>query len=132
MFSSGINENCEPDLKKEEEMDDKNLFVVKKENIQFENYGDFDREKAEIALIVSNKDNTLMEAGIFVFDTSFDYTLEADEIILVTEGCLVITYHEKQYEAGPGDYMFLKKGLSVNWGCRGKTAYFYATYPIGN
>lgn len=112
-------------------MSDRELFVVKKEDIQFESYHDYDKKEAEIALIVSNKDKTLMEAGIFVFDTSFDYTLEADEVILVTEGCLVITYQEKRYQAYPGDYMFLKKGLHVNWDCCGKTTCFYATYPIG-
>ena len=111
-------------------MSDRNVFVVKKNDLKFEKYQDFDSDKAEIALVVTAEDNTLMEAGIFRFDTSFDYTLEADEIILVTSGCLVITRNEKQFEAYPGDYMFLKKGTTVNWGCRGETTYFYATYPI--
>ena len=112
-------------------MTGKDIFVIKKDELKFEKYHNFDRDKAKIALIVTGKDNTLMEAGIFKFNTSFDYTLEADEIIQVMNGCLVITYDEKQFEAYPGDYMFLKKGAVVNWGCRGETTYFYATYPIG-
>ena len=113
-------------------MGGREIFVVKKEDVRFESYRDFSRDEAEIALVVSNKDGTLMESGVFTFDTSFDYTLEADEIILVTSGCLVISCAGKEYAAGPGDYMFLKKGLEAHWGCRGKTTYFYATYPVGD
>lgn len=113
-------------------MGDRRIFVTKQEDLAFERYRDFGRDKAEIALIVSHEDNTLMEAGVFTFDASFDYTLEADEVILVMSGCLVITHEGREHAARPGDYMFLKKGLAVNWGCRGKTTYFYATYPIGD
>lgn len=111
--------------------DDRNVFVVKKEDVKFGPYHDFPRDKAEIALIVTSRDKTLMEAGIFKFNMAFDYVLEADEVIMVISGCLVISCHGKKFEAGPGDYMFLKKDTAVNWGCRGETAYFYATYPVG-
>lgn len=113
-------------------MGDKNIFVVKKDKLNFESYHNFERNKAEIAIITSNTNNTLLESGVFTFDTSFEYTLEADEIILVLSGCLVITFQGEEYKAYPGDYMFLKKDISVTWGCYGKTSYFYATSPIGS
>jgi ethanolamine utilization protein EutQ len=106
------------------------VFLTKKEDIKYEKYRNFDTDKAAIALIVTDNQNTPMEAGIFNFNTSFDYTVEADEVIYVLKGCLVISHEEKEYKAYRGDYIFLKKGTRAYWRCEGETEYFYATYPI--
>lgn len=111
-------------------MRNQEIFLMKKEDLKFEKYGNFDTKKASIALIVTDKQNTPMEAGVFRFNKSFDYTLEADEVIFVLKGCFVITHEGKEYKAYEGNYIFLKKGTKANWGCNGEVEYFYVAYPI--
>ena len=111
-------------------LENQRVFLTKQEDIKFVKYRNFNIDTAAIALIVTDKQKTPMEAGIFKFNVSFDYTVEADEVIYVLKGCLVIVHKEKEYKAYKGDYIFLKKGTQANWGCEGETEYFYATYPI--
>ena len=111
-------------------MKNQKVFLTKKEDLRFEKYRNFDTGKAKIALIVTDKQSTPMEAGVFRFNTSFDYTLEADEVIFVLKGCFVITHEGKEYKAYEGNYIFLKKGTKANWGCNGEVEYFYVAYPI--
>lgn len=111
-------------------MENQKVFVVKKEDVRFKKYHDFDAEKAKVALIVTDKQNTPMEAGVFKFNVSFDYSIKADEVIFVLRGCLIITHQGKEYKACEGDYMFLRKGTEANWSCSGETQYFYAAYPV--
>lgn len=111
-------------------MRNQEVFLKKKKDIKFEKYSNFESDKASIALVVTDKQNTPMEAGIFKFNTSFDYILEADEVIFVLKGCLIITHKEKKHNVCEGDYIFLRKGAKANWSCNEEVEYFYATYPI--
>ncbi len=86
-------------------LENQRVFLTNKEDIKFVKYRNFDVDTAAIALIVTDKQKTPMEAGIFKFNVGFDYTVEADEVIYVLKGCLVIIHEEKEYKAYKGDYI---------------------------
>lgn len=61
--------------------------------------------------------------------TTFDWTLNYDEIDYVIEGSLTILKNGKSVTAGPGEIILIPKGSSIQFSVPGKARFLYVTYP---
>ncbi len=62
-------------------------------------------------------------------ETTFDWTLNYDEIDYVIEGTLTIIKNGKSVTAGPGEVILIPKGSSIQFSVPGKARFLYVTYP---
>ncbi|MDO4274658.1 MAG: cupin domain-containing protein [Eubacteriales bacterium] len=68
--------------------------------------------------------------GIMEMDrTTFDWTLNYDEIDYVIEGNLTIITGEGQVSAGPGELILIPKGSRIQFSVPEKARFIYVTYP---
>ena len=61
--------------------------------------------------------------------TTFDWTLNYDEIDYVIEGNLTIITGEGQVSAGPGELILIPKGSRIQFSVPEKARFIYVTYP---
>ncbi|WP_455715300.1 cupin domain-containing protein [Anaerosporobacter sp.] len=62
-------------------------------------------------------------------DTTFDWTLNYDEIDYVIEGSLSIIINGKTVTAGPGELILIPKGSSIKFSVPNYARFIYVTYP---
>jgi len=62
-------------------------------------------------------------------DTTFDWTLNYDEVDYVIEGCLKIIINEKTVEAKAGEVILIPKGSKIQFSVEGHARFIYVTYP---
>ena len=62
-------------------------------------------------------------------ETTFDWTLNYDEVDYVIEGELTIINNGKSVTAGPGELILIPKGSSIQFSVPGKARFLYVTYP---
>ena len=62
-------------------------------------------------------------------DTTFDWTLNYDEIDYVIEGSLSIIINGKTVSAGPGELILIPKGSSIKFSVPNYARFIYVTYP---
>lgn len=62
-------------------------------------------------------------------NTTFDWTLNYDEIDYVVEGKLTIITSEGRVSAGPGEVILIPKGSSIQFSVPDKARFIYVTYP---
>ncbi len=61
--------------------------------------------------------------------TTFDWTLNYDEIDYVMEGSLAIIKNGKRVTAGPGELILIPKGSVIQFSVPQKARFLYVTYP---
>ncbi len=61
--------------------------------------------------------------------TTFDWTLNYDEIDYVIEGSLTIIKNGRSVTAGPGEVILIPKGSAIQFSVPGKARFLYVTYP---
>lgn len=62
-------------------------------------------------------------------DTTFDWTLNYDEVDYVIEGSLSIIINGKTVTAGPGELILIPKGSSIKFSVPNYARFIYVTYP---
>jgi ethanolamine utilization protein EutQ len=62
-------------------------------------------------------------------DSSFDWTFNADEVLVVLEGELHISGAGLDLKAGPGDAVRLRAGLSCTVTATGRVSGVYSAWP---
>lgn len=62
-------------------------------------------------------------------DTTFDWTLNYDEVDYVIEGSLSIIINGKTVTAGPGEVILIPKGSSIKFSVPNYARFIYVTYP---
>lgn len=62
-------------------------------------------------------------------DTTFDWTLNYDEIDYVIEGTLSIIINGKTVTANAGELVLIPKGSSIKFSVPGYARFIYVTYP---
>lgn len=68
--------------------------------------------------------------GVMEMDhTTFDWTLNYDEIDYVIEGSLTIIKNGKSVTAGPGELILIPKGSAIQFSVPEKARFLYVTYP---
>ncbi|WP_251442826.1 cupin domain-containing protein [Veillonella intestinalis] len=68
--------------------------------------------------------------GLMVMeDTTFDWTLNYDEIDYIISGELSIIINGETITAGPGEIVLIPKGSPIQFSVKGKARFVYVTYP---
>lgn len=62
-------------------------------------------------------------------DTTFDWSLNYDEIDYVIKGSLSIISGGKTVTAAPGEIILIPKGSNIQFSVQGYARFLYATYP---
>lgn len=66
---------------------------------------------------------------MFMKDTTFDWTLEYDEVDYIIEGTLSVLIDGRQISAGPGEVLFIPKSSRIQFSVEGDARFLYVTYP---
>lgn len=61
--------------------------------------------------------------------TTFDWTLDYDEIDYVIDGTLTIIKDKMQVSAGPGEVILIPKGSRIQFSVPERARFIYVTYP---
>jgi ethanolamine utilization protein EutQ len=61
--------------------------------------------------------------------TKTEWTMKYDEMLYVLKGTQVIHHEGKEFKAGPGDVLFLRRGTPVVYESRGDTEVLCSVYP---
>ena len=62
-------------------------------------------------------------------NSTFDWTLNYDEIDYVIEGQLDIIYKDKKFSASKGEIILIPKGSKISFSVGGYARFMYVTYP---
>lgn len=62
-------------------------------------------------------------------DTTFDWTLNYDEIDYIIDGTLTIITDRGHVSAGPGEIILIPKNSKIQFSVTGKARFIYVTYP---
>lgn len=69
-------------------------------------------------------------AGVMeMYDTTFPWTLNYDEIDFVISGCLDVLINGERVSAGPGEIIYIPKGSSIQFSVTGHARFLYFVYP---
>lgn len=88
------------------------------------------RDKVYTHDLFSLTESPRLGCGIMEMEeTTFNWTLDYDEIDYVIEGSLSIIKNGKKVTAGPGEIILIPKGSSIQFSVSGKARFLYVTYP---
>lgn len=80
--------------------------------------------------LFSLEESRRLGCGIMEMEqTTFDWTLNYDEIDYVIEGTLTIHGQEGSVTAGPGEIILIPKGSKIQFSVPQKARFLYVTYP---
>ncbi len=87
-------------------------------------------DKVGIRDILGIKESPNMAGGFMTMEqSSFDWTLNYDEIDYVIEGNLEFKVNGKTYRGGPGDVFYIPANTSLTFSAPGRVRFFFVTYP---
>lgn len=80
--------------------------------------------------LFSLSESPRLGCGLMVMEkTTFDWTLNYDEIDYVIEGSLTIRSKDGEVTAGPGELILIPKGSKIQFSVPNKARFLYVTYP---
>ncbi|HCM89691.1 MULTISPECIES: cupin domain-containing protein [Vagococcus] len=80
--------------------------------------------------LVTLEESPRLGCGLMVMkDTTFDWTLEYDEVDYIIEGTLTVIVDGRRISAGPGEIIFVPKSSSIQFSVEGDARFVYVTYP---
>lgn len=80
--------------------------------------------------LVTLSESPRLGCGLMVMkDTTFDWTLEYDEVDYIIEGRLDVLIEGRKISAGPGEIIFIPKSSSIQFSVTGDARFVYVTYP---
>ncbi|MDT2814485.1 cupin domain-containing protein [Vagococcus carniphilus] len=80
--------------------------------------------------LVTLEESPRLGCGLMVMkDTTFDWTLEYDEVDYIIEGTLTVIVDGRKISAGPGEILFIPKSSSIQFSVEGDARFVYVTYP---
>ena len=80
--------------------------------------------------VLSLEESRRLGCGIMEMkETTFDWTLNYDEIDYVIEGSLRINKGNASVTAGPGEMILIPKGSRIQFSVADKARFLYVTYP---
>ena len=87
--------------------------------------------EAEVRTVVGPERSRTLGAGLGRFrNTSFEWSLDYDEVLYVLEGDVQVAHETGIELAGPGDVVLVPRGSSVTYRFHGHCTVFFATYPV--
>ena len=88
------------------------------------------RDKVYTRDLFSLSESPRLGCGIMEMEaTTFDWTLNYDEIDYVIEGSLTIIKNGRTVTAGPGELILIPKGSVIQFSVPRKARFLYVTYP---
>ncbi len=86
--------------------------------------------EAWIQSIIGPESSSTIGAGIGTFeDVTFEWTMEYDEVIFLSEGSVSVAHQAGSIEGKAGDLLLVPRGNRVTYHFRGKCRVLFATYP---
>lgn len=80
--------------------------------------------------LVTLEESPRLGCGLMVMkDTTFDWTLEYDEVDYIIEGTLSVLIEGRRISAGPGEVIFIPRSSSIKFSVEGDARFIYVTYP---
>lgn len=80
--------------------------------------------------LFSLQESPRLGCGIMEMEaTTFDWTLNYDEVDYVIEGSLTIIKNGMSVTAGPGELILIPKGSAIQFSVPGRARFLYVTYP---
>ncbi|MGO3732670.1 MAG: ethanolamine utilization protein EutQ [Vagococcus sp.] len=80
--------------------------------------------------LVTLDESPRLGCGLMVMkDTTFDWTLEYDEVDYIIDGELSVIIDGRTISAGPGEILFIPKSSSIKFSVTGDARFVYVTYP---
>ncbi|MGF2160197.1 cupin domain-containing protein [Enterococcus avium] len=80
--------------------------------------------------LVSLQESPRLGCGLMVMkDTTFDWTLEYDEVDYIISGQLDVVIDGRTISAKAGEIIFIPKSSSIKFSVTGDTRFIYVTYP---
>ena len=80
--------------------------------------------------LFSLSESPRLGCGLMVMkDTTFDWTLEYDEIDYIIEGRLDVLIDGRKVSAGPGEVLLIPKSSRIQFSVTGEARFLYVTYP---
>ncbi|MDN5341195.1 cupin domain-containing protein [Oceanotoga sp. DSM 15011] len=80
--------------------------------------------------ILTLEESPRLGAGLMEMkETTFDWTLEYDEVDYIIEGTLEININGKKVKASAGNVIFIPKGSSIQFCVPDYAKFLYVTYP---
>jgi len=87
-------------------------------------------DKVFLKDLVSLEESKRLGLGIMEMDnSSFDWTLNYDEVDYIIEGRLDIIINGRKSSADAGEIIFIPKGSSITFSAPGFTRFMYVVYP---
>lgn len=111
-----------------------NIIKVKVPDIRVEPSDRLDTGKAADQVYTHDlftlSESPRLGCGIMEMEkTTFDWTLNYDEIDYVIEGSLTIISNGKSVTAGPGEIILIPKGSKIQFSVLQSARFLYVTYP---
>ena len=80
--------------------------------------------------LVSLQESPRLGCGLMVMkDTTFDWTLEYDEVDYIISGQLDVVIDGRTISARAGEIIFIPKSSSIKFSVTGDARFIYVTYP---
>ena len=80
--------------------------------------------------LVSLQESPRLGCGLMVMkDTTFDWTLEYDEVDYIISGQLDVVIDGRTISAKAGEIIFIPKSSSIKFSVTGDARFIYVTYP---
>ncbi|WEG72771.1 cupin domain-containing protein [Vagococcus intermedius] len=80
--------------------------------------------------LMTLEESPRLGCGLMVMrDTTFDWTLDYDEIDYIIDGTLTVIIEGRRITAGPGEIMLIPKGSPIQFSVEGDARFVYVTYP---
>ena len=80
--------------------------------------------------LVSLEESPRLGCGLMVMkDTTFDWTLEYDEVDYIISGQLDVVIDGRTISAKAGEIIFIPKSSSIKFSVTGDARFIYVTYP---
>ena len=87
-------------------------------------------DKVFLKDLVSLEESPRLGFGVMEMDhSSFDWTLNYDEVDYIIEGRLEIIINGRKTAADKGEIIFIPKGSSITFSAPGFTRFMYVVYP---
>ena len=87
-------------------------------------------DKVSLKDLVSLKESPRLGFGVMEMDhSSFDWTLNYDEVDYIIEGRLEIIIDGRKTSADAGEIIFIPKGSSITFSAPDFTRFMYVVYP---
>ncbi|WP_053955155.1 cupin domain-containing protein [Inediibacterium massiliense] len=112
-------------------VDDSGVISIKADTVECKRF-DTGKEEDQVYLtdVLSLQESPRLGCGMMEMkETTFDWTLQYDEVDYIIEGSLEIIIDGRKVVGNKGDILFIPKGSSIQFSAPNHARFMYVTYP---